>query len=416
MRNVLHPGETTQPFTKPYAEAKAPTRGAARDRELAVEIVGDERAFLALEDDWNRLVEKANIDHPFLSHEWVRSWWRSFGAGNDLHILRVHDGDETVAIAPLMAARGRIWGLKVRKLEFLANVHTPRFDFIVAERAHDAYRALWRSLVARAERWDVIELNQLLVDSQSMREISRLAAESGFPTGTWRSEDCPYVDFTQGWPAYLQSLSHNHRSQMRKRLKRLARLGAVELEVIAPDGHWGAALEDGLAIEAAAWKARAGTAILCRPEVADFYRRIAEETARLGTLRLVFLNVAGKRIAFAFALCYKQTLFVLKAGYEPDYAPYSPYQALCFLLFEDACNRGLTGYEFLGASDAWKLHWTKIVKPQGWLYVFSPTLRTACIHAAKFRLAPMLQRASAYRALRTAIARAIEGRRFALLL
>lgn len=359
---------------------------------LAVETVSDEREFFTLKPAWNRLVEEAKIDHPFLSHEWVGAWWQSFGAGKKLHVLVVKAGDRPVAIAPLMLGEGRMYGIKVRKLQFIANVHTPRFDLIVAGRRPEAYRAIWDHLAREADLWDVLEWNQILFDSKTLQEMPRLAAADKFATGTWHSEDCPYVEFAGGWTALLGRLSPNHRSQMRKRLRRLGRTGAVRLEVLESREDAAEAVEDGLRIEAAAWKAKAGTAILCRPELRRFYRQIAGEMARLGLLRLIFLNVGGSRIAFAFALRHKSKLYVLKAGYRPEHAAYSPYLLLCFLLFQRACENGLTEYEFLGASDAWKMSWTQKTKPQYWFYVFSRKLRARVIHAVKFTALPAARR------------------------
>ncbi len=376
---MMQPAEDTDTLTFP-------------EPGLVIQTVSDERTFLALKPAWNKLVEEAEIDHPFLNHEWVDAWWQSFGAGKKLHILVVKAGERLVAIAPLMLGEGRMYGIKVRKLQFIANVHTPRFDLIIAGRRTAVYRAIWSHLSSLTDLWDVIEWSQIVFDSMTLRELPELAAGERFLTGLWHSEDCPYVNFAGGWTALLQSLSHNHRSQMRKRLRRLRRVGAVRLEIVASGDDLNRDVEDGLAIEAAAWKAQAGTAILCRPELIQFYRRTAEQTARLGTLRLIFLNVAGSRIAFAFALCDKNKIYVLKAGYRPEYAAYSPYLLLCFLLFEDACARGLKEYEFLGGSDSWKLRWTDKTKPQYWLYIFPRRPRTSLIHAVKFRALARLRR------------------------
>src|SRR5687767_5312751 len=111
--------------------------------ELQVETISDFHKFLELEPIWNALIEEAEIGHPFLNHEWVKAWWESFGTGKELHILLVRSGGEPVAIAPLMLTRSHMYGVKVRRLEFIYNVHTPRFDFIIARRHDDVYRALW---------------------------------------------------------------------------------------------------------------------------------------------------------------------------------------------------------------------------------------------------------------------------------
>ncbi len=54
----------------------------------SVEVVTDAAAFCRLEPEWNDAVERAGIRHPFLRHEWLRTWWECFGAGRDLHVTR----------------------------------------------------------------------------------------------------------------------------------------------------------------------------------------------------------------------------------------------------------------------------------------------------------------------------------------
>jgi CelD/BcsL family acetyltransferase involved in cellulose biosynthesis len=370
------------------------------DPRITLETITDERRFVELHPIWNRLVEEAKIDHPFASHEWLQSWWKCFGNGNKLHVLLIKAGDRPIAIAPLMVSVGRMYGVRVRKIGFMANVHTPRFDFIVADRPRIVYQTIWQHLLKSANLWDVVELIQILFDSTTLKELPRLAAKDNFLTGIWHSEDCPYVDFAQGWNALLRSLSHNHRSQMGKRLRRLRRIGPVNLEVISGPENMQQLLDEGLGIEAAAWKMRAGTAIISHPDLVCFYRDVAEGMSKLGILRLIFLKVAGTRIAFAYALFHKNKIYVLKAGYRPDYAAYSPYLLLCHLLFQDACERGISEYEFLGGSDAWKLHWADNTKSQYWAYIMPRKLRTSLIHTVKFGALPSLRKRRLYALLR----------------
>ncbi|HKA32344.1 MAG TPA: GNAT family N-acetyltransferase [Candidatus Binatia bacterium] len=398
----------TEPFHEIFRKgekrpSKEPAGGlssGSKDAKIRVDTVADERAFLALRPVWDQLVQEAKIDHPFLSHDWVRVWWRCFGAGHKLQILVVKAGDRPIAIAPLMVSVDRMYGFRMRKIGFIANVHTPRFDIIVADRPKDAYRAIWERLKEQADAWDAVELTQVPSDSQTLKEVPILASRDNFLTGIWHSEDCPYLDFDQGWNALLRRLSHNHRAQMGKRLRRLRRDGQVRLEVLSNHDDLQRQVTQGFEIEAAAWKAKSGTAILCRPDLVCFYREIAEEAARSGLLRLVFLSVGGKRIAFAYALFYKNKIYVLKSGYDPDYSAYSPYLLLCHLLFQECCERGVAEYEFLGASDPWKLRWADKTRSHYWLYVMPRQLRTSLIHAVKFGALPTLRRGRLYSLLR----------------
>ncbi|TLY28697.1 MAG: GNAT family N-acetyltransferase [Nitrospirae bacterium] len=376
-----------------------------QDRRLTVETISDFGSFLSLAPVWDHLVERAGIDHPFLRHDWVRIWWDCFGTGKELRIFVVKAGEEAVAIAPFMLSRGRMCGCPVRLMEFISNVYTERFDLVLTRSSQEACRAIWRHLMTQKGLWDVVRLCQLPAGSRALEELPRLATADGFLTGIWRSLDSPFIDLTGGWEAYLKGLSSNQRHNVRRWLYRLGQLGEVKLEVISSGEQLDAALNDGFRIEASDWKSRSGTAILCQSELKRFLTQLAGATSRSGLLRLIFLTVGQSRIAFAYALCYRNKLFVLKAGYDPQYATYSPYNLLCYLVFRDACERGLAEYEFLGASESWKLHWTKQTRSHYWLYVFSTSLRIRLLYYAKFRVVPSLERLRCYRFLRDPVVR-----------
>ena len=382
----------------------APTAAPAIS-DVRVETISDYKSFLDLEPVWNDLVEAAGIDHPFLTYEWVRTWWECFGEGKQLHILVVKDGTGPIAIAPLMVSHGRMYGLRVRQIESLGNVHTQRFDLIMARRAREAYSAIWKRLVNDADQWDMLQLCQLPPGSRTLEELPKLAAADGFLTGLWHSGDSPYLPLTGGWESSLTSLDAKHRANLRNRLKRLSRLGKVSLEVVSGGEELAAALEEGLRIEAAAWKGEAGTAICNRLDLRHFYTKFAERMAARGWLRLFFLTVDHRRIAFHYSVCCRNKLYLLKPGYDPAYAPYSPSNLLCYLVLRDACDRGLVEYGFLGTSEPWKLEWTRKTKPHYWLFVFPRLWRPRLLHYAKFRIVPLLQRLGLFQLAREAVAR-----------
>lgn len=394
-----------------FSELKSPVMSAATTAELIaplsagtthrVEVVSDLDALRAMRRSWDRLVTETGIDHPFLGHEWICSWWECFGAGKELHIVLVKVGDRLEAIAPLMLSRERMLGVPVRRLGALYNPHTPRLDFIVASGiADEVSRSVWRHALDISDQWDVLEIPQMLAGSPTLASLPEIAAGDGFRFGIWHGENSPYVPFRGTWENYVKQLSHNHRTKIRKGMNRLLRVGDVRLEVVSKGAKLAAALDDGLRIEAAAWKAKTGTAINSQAEVENFYRVFAEQATATGTLRLLFLTVAGTRVAFAYALEHREKLYVLKAGYDPAYGHYSPYNLLCYLVFKDGFERGLHEYEFLGSNEPWKLDWTQEIKPHYWLQVFGPGLRARLLYHAKFHWIPLLRRQRFYPWLR----------------
>jgi CelD/BcsL family acetyltransferase involved in cellulose biosynthesis len=381
--------------------AFGPAEAVAASQTCHVEAVTDYRSLIALGPVWTDLAEEAGLDHPFLSHEFVCAWWESFGAGRELRVLLAKANNRIIGIAPLMLSRARMYGLDLRCLQSIHNDHTPRADFIVAGGHQDAYSAFWRYLRGVGTSWDVLQLSQLPAGSDTLQLLPQMAQRDGFLWGFWRSTDSPYLLIHDTWDSYLRRLTSRHRRNLRNRLRRLGQLGDVSLRSVSSlddDGH--AVLEEGLRIEAAAWKGRAGTAIGSRPELRQFYTRLAHRSAARDWLRLNFLTVAGHPIAFGYFLHYKRKLYLLKPGYDPEYAPYSPCNLLCYMVLREAFESGLAEYDFLGDDDDWKRQWTGERRPHYWLFVFPDHLRGRLLHYIKFRLLPWLRQRGVYQRLR----------------
>jgi CelD/BcsL family acetyltransferase involved in cellulose biosynthesis len=362
--------------------------------EIRVETVSDYQAFLDLEPVWNQVAEAAGLDHPFLEHAWVRSWWECFGAGSTLRILVVKAGDQTVAIAPLILTPIRMWGIKVRRLGLFYNAHVPCADFLIAQRPEAVYGAIWDH-IARTRDWDLLQLCQLPEGSETLKAMSGLARQDHCQTVIWQSGASPYLPLRSSWEEYFNSLAGKHRANLRNRLKRLSAIGPVGVETVSSGERLPDALEAGLQLEAAAWKGAAGTAISSDPHVSRFYSTLAVRAAERGWMRLHFLRAGSQRVAFDFSLEYKNRIHLLKIGYDPAYAPYSPSNLLLLMLLQDMFQRDdVREYDFLGESGEWKLQWTKLAQPHLWLFVFASSFKGRLLFLIKSRLVPFVKRSS----------------------
>jgi CelD/BcsL family acetyltransferase involved in cellulose biosynthesis len=358
----------------------------------SVDLVSDTSAFLALEGDWNAAVDRAAVPHPFLRHEWMRTWWDAFGGSARLHILVVRRDGRVCAIAPLMFERTQMYGLPVRCLRFLQNDHTPRTDVIVADHSDDSYRALWHAIQDAGSRWDVLQLSQIPGGSISRERFLKLAAGEGRQTGVWESGAAPYLQLPSGWDAFQNTLSSKFRQNLRNRLGRLSQLGEPALEVVADPDAIRAAKPDAQRLEDSGWKSTEGTAIASDKSVEQFYTLLTERAGECPWLRLLFLSVGGRRIATAYAAVYANRLFLLKTGYDPAFAKCSPFKLLTYFAVKHACEQGYSELDFLGDTEPWKLEWTSTTRPHDWLFVFSGTPRGRLLHPLKFQVVPALRR------------------------
>jgi CelD/BcsL family acetyltransferase involved in cellulose biosynthesis len=359
---------------------------------LTVDVITDFQAFLNLETEWNDASDRAAVPHPFLRHEWLRTWWECFGARRRLHIIVVRAGGRIAAIAPLMTETVRSYGMWIRKVDLIHNDHTPRAGFIVAAAPEESYRAIWDALMATRDEWDVLQLSRVVRGSDIDNTIARFASESQCPTGVWHGDVSPYLTLTGTWDAYYQSLPGKFRQNLRNRLSRLTKLGEPRLEVLDQAAEIEAARDDAVRLEASGWKRESGTAISSDSAVERFYRSLAPRATAQGWLRLMFLTVGGQRIATSYGACYRDRLFLFKTGYDPAYATCSPFKLLTYLAIQDAYAKGLAEVDFLGDEEPWKLEWTNTSRSHDWLHVFSGTVRARLLHSLKFQMVPELKR------------------------
>jgi hypothetical protein len=388
----------------PGSVVEGPTFSGSRipDRGSRVDIVRDYEQFVALEHEWNEAVDRARIPHPFLRHEWVRTWWDSFGPSapsgrskqpnRQLNILVVREDGRIVGIAPLMRESAVVYGLPVRRLALLANDHTPRADFVVTGNGEAIYRAIWIVLFGDIDGWDVLQLTQLPRTSPTIAAMSRLASGEQLPIGTWKSTDSPYLELGDTWDSYWASLSAKFRSNVRNRLSRLTQIGEPALEILCDEAAIAGACRDAWRLEASGWKDREGTSIGSDPAVEKFYTLLAERAADRGWLRLLFLTVGDRRIAVSYGACYDQRLFLFKTGYDREFHTCSPFKLLTYFAAQEGYARGLREIDFLGDTEPWKQEWTSTTRGHDWLFIFSNSKRARLLHSIKFQMAPEIKK------------------------
>jgi CelD/BcsL family acetyltransferase involved in cellulose biosynthesis len=287
----------------------------------------------------------------------------------------------------------------------MGNVYSERFELLLGDRPQEAAEAIWRYLKAHADRWDVLELRQLPEKSRTLTLLSGFAERDSYAVGCWPSTESPYVEVRDSWESYYKSLKKAHRADVRRRMGRLEQEGPVELDLVMSDRDFDKDFGDAVRLESSAWKGAQGTAIESDAGSKTFYRDILARAAKDGRLRLYFLTVGGKRIAVRIGLFFHNRLFMLKSGYDPEYAAFSPSHLLCDKVIREAWNLQFAEADFLGNAERWKLSWSTNVRAHHWLFIFPRRPVPWTVHALKFRLLPRIHRTPVYVSLRRAASR-----------
>ncbi|MBX5483659.1 MAG: GNAT family N-acetyltransferase [Myxococcaceae bacterium] len=356
---------------------------------LEVGEARDVAAWDGLQGQWNALAHRTGGD-IFSRHDFVRLWRDHFAPSARPCVLTARDPlGRLCAVLPLLEGHVRILGVPVRALVSASNAHSCRFD-LLADDPMAAAQTFLDHLQARGG-WTVLRLADVPLNGQA-QAICEVARARGFRVAQVPSLRSPYLPLPANFETLASRLDAKFRANLRRRRRRLAERGEVELEFFTGGPGLDARLEEGFLLEQRGWKGARGTAIAQQPQTRNFYVALAHAAAARGELALLFLRIGGRAAAFHFALIDRRRYLLLKPAYDETLRECSPGQ----LLMEDALRaciaRGLTEFDFLGQDMPWKRDWTDRFRPHVTLYVFADTRAGRALHRARFEWAPRLKR------------------------
>jgi CelD/BcsL family acetyltransferase involved in cellulose biosynthesis len=350
-------------------------------REDGADAVERHSAIATLAAEWEALAERVDAP-PFVRPGWIEAWMGAFSSARPA-ILATRTEGRLTGVLPLLRRHGA--------LTSPTNWHTPAFGALVDGRG--AARALAEALLA--ERAACTDLSHLDATDPLIEEVRNAAGGAGRRTIERLVARQPYVDLSGGFDAYEATLPRKHRKEVGRLRRRLAAEGTVSFEFADGSERLDALLEEGFAIEGSGWKADQGSAIVSRPDTLRFYTDIARWAAAGGWLRLAFLRLDGRAIAFDMCIEAAGATYVLKGGFDASYRRLGPGVVLTHESLARAFERDLASYEFLGSDDAYKLSWTTTARERVRLQTFSQSPLGVVHHVAWSRGRPFAKRALA---------------------
>jgi CelD/BcsL family acetyltransferase involved in cellulose biosynthesis len=249
------------------------------------------------------------------------------------------------------------------------NAHSPGFDLLALDA--EALGALSGALFQ--DRVRDLTVAPLDASGPALHALREAARAHGYRTFVRPASRAPYLPLAADLRAHEGSLSRNLRHDVERRLRRLCEAGVVSVQIGDGSAGLDELLEEGFRVEALGWKGGRGTAIASGEETTRFYTGLARWAASVGWLRLAFLRLDGRAIAFQLDLESRSRYYSLKIGYDPEFERFSPGKLLAYTMVARAVSSGLEVYELLGTDEPWKDRWTELAREQVTFRAFSPS-------------------------------------------
>ena len=332
---------------------------------LKISIVDNEEGLERLQVEWTQLLQQSSSDTIFLTWEWARAWWKSFGGGKKLCILKVAKNGELVALVPLYYKSFHRFGLfRYRGLYLIGDgsADSDYLDVIVRTGEEELVaQATVEFLVTHRNQWDILFLNEVPSVSPNLRLFRQLLREEAC---YWEEVELPrpYVALPSCWDDYLKSLKPRKRKHILYFTRRLEQNFNVHFDYCQHAGELEPRLESLFALHGQRWrlKGEAGTFISAARR--GLYQEISALFLSRGWLRFYSLAVNGHYVAHQYCFKYQNTMFVLQEGFDPTWAQYDIGNVLRTYVFRDCIEKKVTVYDFLGAVTPHKLSWGVAIK------------------------------------------------------
>ena len=376
--------------------------GATEERpHLFTELVRGRESFLKLRKEWDATLLAGPDPSPALEHDFLRVWLENFAASQTPLALIARRENRIAGGMGLLLENTTLDGVPVRLAHDWSNSHSTRGGLLLGPDGPSVIEPLVQ--MALDQPWDVLELRDVPRENHILETLTAAFRNADCVLGFESPMESPYVPIPESWEELEKRLDARFRQNLRRLRRRLEEHGEVQFEIVTGGEELDAALEDAFAIEAVGWKGAEGSAIRAQPELVGFYSAWARQLAHKGRLRLCFLALGGKRIAFHYAFVFGQRYYLPKCAFDESYSECSPGQLLMAEVLKYCIDQKLETFEFLGFSMPWKRDWTPLVRPFSTLMVSRTTRRRRLAHLMRTEVRP--QGARILRDIQSRIAR-----------
>ena len=335
-----------------------------------VDVIADARAFQALRDEWNALLDASGAWNPFLTWEWMSNWWTHLRGAATLNIVTVRSGGLLIAIAPLMIVRR---GLSLPpRLEFIGVGSGADYLDVIVRNGDEALAvaALARAVDTQQLALQFDNLPPSPVSARLWRELEG----NGWTAIEGNPDVCPFIDLSgHSWDSYLASLGSSHRANVRRRLRALAAAFDMRFALIESHEERRHALEALFRFHDQRWTCGGSTAF-STPPLRAFHHDLTRSALERGWLRMYSLSLDNTLVGAMYGFARDGRFYFYQHGTDVAYARYSLGLVLMGLTVRAAIDDGVREFDMLYGHEAYKKLWAAHQRPLGRLMLFPPRL------------------------------------------
>lgn len=281
---------------------------------------------------------------PFVSPEFLSSWWDVLGGELELDLTAVLDDDELIGVLPLQRSADTV--------TFLGDFEVCDYMDLLAATGHEA--AVVEALLERLDGLEAkrADLRGLAEGSSTLDLLPALAEARGWTVARESEAVCPVVTLPEDWQSYVTGLRRKYRHEVRRKLRNLrSGKAVVDIEVVSDPETIRERLPEFLRMMTTS---RGDKAEFMTERMATFFHTLVDRMAPANQVQMYFLLLDGKRVATVLCFVCHGQLMLYNSGYDPDFRALSVGIASKVFCMREAIDTGLRAVNFLRGDEEYK--------------------------------------------------------------
>jgi len=355
---------------------------------LSVKLVSTPTELEVLAADWRRLHGEAAVASVFNDWAWLTAWWRHYGVRRELRVLVATRGEAIVGVLPAYLETTLQLGLPARLLRLIGDGGDTYPDDLGPLFAPGQEAAVGRALAAAALRlpgYDVARLADIDGSSAFPAAFIAAAQAAGLNCSRERGQHIAYVRLPRDWSAFLSSVTGHRRAQMRRNRAKLERAHPTRFFVWSGAERLGSAIERLGELHRQRWGA--ASSAFASTQYREVHLATMRDALARGRLRLYCLEIAGAIAAMLYAYRLRNRIFVVQAGFDPQYAQWRPGSVLLDHALEHAIGECNEIFDFLRGEHDYKDRLATDWRETVCVSAYRPTIGAAAFRARHVYLA-----------------------------
>ena len=302
-------------------------------------------SFQEIEREWESVLRDSPENTLFLTSQWQKVWWDTFGDGHTMCGFTYPESNEISAIASLAKSGDTV--------SFIGSEDTFDYNDFLIRPGHEVgfYQTLLDCM--EEQKFGMLRLVSLRETSPTLQILPDLARKHGYTVEVKEEDVTSGIGLPSTWDEYLSLLNKKDRHELRRKIRRMDSQTDWKWYSLTEPTEVNERLGEFIKLMR---QSRADKDEFMTPERERFFYNIAQRMSELGLLQLYFLHMDGVTVATSLCFDYGGSRLLYNSGYDPEYAYYSVGLLLNAMCLKDAIEQGLTYFDFLRGPEPYKAH------------------------------------------------------------